>query len=160
MVRAIYPGSFDPLTNGHLDIIQRASEIFSKVYVCVADNSAKKYAFTAEERLFMAKEACKEIPNVEVIYTDGLVINKAQELDCKVMIRGLRAVTDFEFEFQLFEANEFINKNIETMFLMSSSGKGFISSSTVKELYRNNVDIKLLVPEVVLEYFNRKYSIK
>ncbi|MBE6143617.1 MAG: pantetheine-phosphate adenylyltransferase [Erysipelotrichaceae bacterium] len=156
MKKAIYPGSFDPLTNGHLDIIKRASDVFDKVYVCVADNPMKKYFFTTEERLNMAKESCKDIPNVEVIYTDGVVVNKAHELGCKVIVRGLRAVTDFEFEFQLAAANEFINDEIETMFLMASSGKGFISSSYVKDFYLNNVDISSLVPEPVLKYFKKR----
>ena len=156
MKKAIYPGSFDPLTNGHLDIIKRASDVFDKVYVCVADNPMKKYFFTTEERLNMAKESCKDIPNVEVIYTDGVVVNKAHELGCKVIVRGLRAVTDFEFEFQLAAANEFINDEIETMFLMASSGKGFISSSYVKDFYLNNVDISSLVPETVLKYFKKR----
>lgn len=156
MKKAIYPGSFDPLTNGHLDIIKRASEVFDKVYVCVADNPTKKYFFTTEERLNMAKESCKDISNVEVIYTDGVVVNKAQELGCKVIVRGLRAVTDFEFEFQLAAANEFINHNIETMFLMAAAGKGFISSSYVKDFYLNKVDISPLVPNAVLSYFKKK----
>ena len=156
MKKAIYPGSFDPLTNGHLDIIKRASDVFDKVYVFVADNPMKKYFFTTEERLNMAKESCKDIPNVEVIYTDGVVVNKAHELGCKVIVRGLRAVTDFEFEFQLAAANEFINDEIETMFLMASSGKGFISSSYVKDFYLNNVDISSLVPEPVLKYFKKR----
>ena len=156
MKKAIYPGSFDPLTNGHLDIIKRDSEVFDKVYVCVADNPTKKYFFTTEERLNMAKESCKDISNVEVIYTDGVVVNKAQELGCKVIVRGLRAVTDFEFEFQLAAANEFINHNIETMFLMAAAGKGFISSSYVKDFYLNKVDISPLVPNAVLSYFKKK----
>ncbi len=156
MKKAIYPGSFDPLTNGHLDIIKRASKIFDKVYVCVADNPNKKYFFTNEERISMAKESCKDIPNVEVIYTDGVVVNKAEELGCKVIVRGLRAVTDFEFEFQLAAANEYINNNIETMFLMASAGKGFISSSYVKDFYLSKVDITPLVPKPVLENFNKK----
>ena len=156
MKKAIYPGSFDPLTNGHLDIIKRASKIFDKVYVCVADNPNKKYFFTNEERISMAKESCKDMPNVEVIYTDGVVVNKAEELGCKVIVRGLRAVTDFEFEFQLAAANEYINSNIETMFLMASAGKGFISSSYVKDFYLSKVDITPLVPEPVLENFNKK----
>ena len=104
----------------------------------------------------MAKESCKDIPNVEVIYTDGVVVNKAHKLGCKVIVRGLRAVTDFEFEFQLAAANEFINDEIETMFLMASSGKGFISSSYVKDFYLNNVDISSLVPEPVLKYFKKR----
>ena len=156
MKKAIYPGSFDPITNGHLDIIKRASKIFDKVYVCLADNPMKKYFFTTEERLDMAKEACKQISNVEIIYTDGIVVNKAEELGCKVIVRGLRAVTDFEFELQLAAANEFINPNIETMFLMASSGKGFISSSYVKDFFASKVDVSPLVPEVVVNYFNKK----
>ena len=131
MKKAVYPGSFDPLTNGHMSIIQRASNIFDKLYVVIADNPNKKYYFTTEERIDMAKKACANLKNVEVIYTDGVVVNKAKELGCKVVVRGLRAVTDFEFEFQLAAANEYIDPNIETMFLMASSGKGFISSSYV-----------------------------
>ena len=156
MTKAIYPGSFDPLTNGHLDIIKRASKIFDKVYVVVADNSLKKYYFTIEERVEMAKKACENIPNVEVLYTDGVVIHKAKELGCKVIVRGLRAVTDFEFELQLAAANEHIDNEIETMFLMASSGKSFISSSFVKDFYLNKVDISKLVPPNVLEQFNKK----
>lgn len=156
MKKAIYPGSFDPLTNGHLDIIKRASEAFDKLYVCVADNSAKKYYFSTEERIEMVKKTCEDLPNVEVIYTSGVVVKKAEELGCKVIIRGLRAVTDFEFEFQLAAANEFINPNIDTMFLMASSGKGFISSSYVKEFFNNGVDVSPLVPKVVATYFSRK----
>ena len=156
MTKAIYPGSFDPLTNGHLDIIKRASKVFDTIYVCVADNPVKKYYFTKEERVGMAKVACADIPNVVVTYTDGIVVKKAKELDCKVIVRGLRAVTDFEFELQLATANEYIDKDIDTMFLMASSGKSFISSSFVKDFYFNNVDISNLVPPVVLEYFKRK----
>ena len=156
MKKAVYPGSFDPLTNGHMSIIQRASNIFDKLYVVIADNPNKKYYFTTEERIDMAKKACANLKNVEVIYTDGVVVNKAKELGCKVVVRGLRAVTDFEFEFQLAAANEYIDSNIETMFLMASSGKGFISSSYVKDFYNSKVDITSLVPEVVLEYFKRK----
>ena len=156
MTKAIYPGSFDPLTNGHLDIILRASKIFDKVYVVVADNSLKKYFFTTEERVEMAKKACENIPNVEVLYTDGVVIHKARELGCKVIVRGLRAVTDFEFELQLAAANEHIDNEIETMFLMAASGKSFISSSFVKDFYLNKVDISKLVPQNVLEKFNKR----
>ena len=156
MTKAIYPGSFDPLTNGHLDIILRASKIFDKVYVVVADNSLKKYFFTTEERVEMAKKACENIPNVEVLYTNGVVIHKARELGCKVIVRGLRAVTDFEFELQLAAANEYINPNIETMFLMAAEGKGFISSSYVKDFYLSKVNIDQLVPKIVLDYFKNK----
>jgi pantetheine-phosphate adenylyltransferase len=150
---AIYPGSFDPITNGHIDIIQRASKMFDKVYVCVADNPEKKSFFNVEEKLTMCKQALKGIKNVEVVYTNGLVVKKAKELKCCAIIRGLRAVSDFEFECKLAAANEYINKSIETIFLMSSAGKGFISSSTIKELYFSKVDIKPLVPPIVIDYF-------
>lgn len=155
MKKVIYPGSFDPITNGHLDIIERASKIFDYVYVCVAKNSAKTAFFSLEERVEMVAKACKEYKNVEVISTDKLVIHTARELGATAIIRGLRAVTDFEFEFQLSAANEYIDNDIETVFLMASSGKGFISSSTVKEFYQYGVDISSLVPEGVVEAFKR-----
>jgi pantetheine-phosphate adenylyltransferase len=156
MKKAVYPGSFDPITNGHLDIIIRASNVFDKLYVIVADNPNKKYFFTVEERVEMARKACENIENVEIIYTDGIVVNKAEELGCKVIVRGLRAVTDFEFELQLAAANEYINPNIETMFLMAAEGKGFISSSYVKDFYLSKVNIDQLVPKIVLDYFKNK----
>lgn len=156
MKKMIYPGSFDPITNGHIDIIIRASKLTDILYVCIADNPSKNYYFDINERVRLVKEACKNIENVEVISTSGLVIKKAEELGCQCMCRGLRAVTDFEFEFQLFAGNEFINKGIETIFLMSSTGKGFISSSGVKEFVNNGVDVSSLVPECVNNAFKNK----
>ncbi len=153
---AIYPGSFDPVTNGHLDIIKRASKLFDKVYVCIAINPSKKPFFSLEEKEIMLKDAVKDIKNVEVTYTDGLVINKAKELGAQVIVRGLRAVTDFEFEFQLAAANEYIDPNIEMVFLMTSLGKGFISSSYVKDFYQSGVDIESLVPSIVVKMFKSK----
>ena len=153
---AIYPGSFDPVTNGHLDIIKRASKLFDKVYVCIAINPNKKPFFSLEEKETMLKETVKDIENVEVTYTDGLVINKAKELGAQVIVRGLRAVTDFEFEFQLAAANEYIDPNIEMVFLMTSLGKGFISSSYVKDFYQSGVNINTLVPSIVVKMFKSK----
>ncbi len=153
---AMYPGSFDPLTNGHLDIITRASKLFDKVYVCVSVNPKKTYYFNVEEKISMCKIACKNLKNVEIVYTDGLVVKKAKELKCSALIRGLRAVSDFEYEVQLATTNEFIDKSIETVFLLASEGKGFISSSSVKELYKNRVDISRLVPPIVVDYFKKK----
>ncbi len=153
---AMYPGSFDPLTNGHLDIITRASKLFDKVYVCISINPKKTYYFNVEEKINMCKIACEKLKNVEVVYTDGLVVKKAKELKCGVLIRGLRAVSDFEYEVQLATTNEYIDSSIETIFLLASEGKGFISSSTVKELYKNRVDISRLVPPVVVDYFKKK----
>lgn len=155
---AIYPGSFDPVTNGHLDIILRASKLFDKLYVCVAINPGKKPFFSLEEKIKMLQKSTENIPNVEVIYTDGLVINKAKEVNAQVIVRGLRAVTDFEFEFQLAAANEYIDPSIEMVFLMTSLGKGFISSSYVKEFYQSGVDISNLVPSCVIDCFKEKES--
>ncbi len=153
----IYPGSFDPLTNGHLDIIYRARKLFDKLYICVADNPNKKYTFTSDERVNLIKEIVKDMPNVEVVYTCELVIKKAQELKCNAIIRGLRALMDFEFEFQLASCNAFIDKNIEMVFLMTSSGLGFISSSAVKEYAEHKVDVSTLVPMCVSEALKNKY---
>ena len=130
MKSVIYPGSFDPITNGHLDIIERVSLLFDKVYVCVAENINKKTYFTVDERIEMVRDACKNYKNIEVISTSSLIVKKARELNCDAIVRGLRAVTDFEYEFQLAAGNEYLDKGIETIFLMASTGKGFISSSS------------------------------
>lgn len=156
MRKAIYPGSFDPITNGHIDIILRASKLFDKLYVCVAKNLNKAPYFTLEERLNMVKVALKDIPNVEVIATDKLIVSVAKELNAIAIVRGLRAVTDFEYEFQLAAGNEYIDNNIEMVFLMASLNKSFISSSSIKEFYSYNVDITKLVPPIVVKEFNKK----
>lgn len=156
MRKAIYPGSFDPITNGHIDIILRASKLFDKLYVCVAKNLNKAPYFTLEERLNMVKVALKDMPNVEVIAADKLIVSVAKELNAIAIVRGLRAVTDFEYEFQLAAGNEYIDNNIEMVFLMASLNKSFISSSSIKEFYSYNVDITKLVPPIVVEEFNKK----
>ncbi len=153
---ALYPGSFDPVTNGHLDILKRALTIFDKVYVCVADNPIKHTTFSVQERVIMLKESTRQFENVEIISTDDLVVKKAKELKANAVVRGLRAVTDFEFEFQLAAANNFIDPDIEMVFLMSSPGLGFISSSSIKEMSMHSVDISSLVPPVVLSYLKKK----
>lgn len=153
---AIYPGSFDPITNGHLDIINRASKLFDKIYVCVAKNSNKNSFFTVDERLYMVEKSLTNYPNVTVMDTDKLIVEVAKELHATAIIRGLRAVTDFEYEFQLAAANEQIDKDIEMVFLMASLNKSFISSSTIKEFSSYNIDISHLVPQVVEEEFKKK----
>ena len=158
MKTAIYPGSFDPITNGHVDIVKRALKLFDKVYVCVASNPSKKYTFTNEERMNLAKETFKDFDNVEVISTNNLVINAAKSVGANVIVRGLRAVTDFEFELQLSAGNTFIDNEIETIFFMTSTGLSFISSSSVKEFASHYVDVTSLVPSVVNKALKEKYK--
>ncbi len=148
---AIYPGSFDPITNGHLDVLERALKIFDKVIVLVAVNPNKKSRFTAQERIDMIREATKNMPNVEVDSSQGLTVAYAKEHNAKHLIRGLRAVTDFEYEFQLTSANEFIDHDIDTVFLMSTAEKSFINSSYIMMMHESGVDVSKLVPESVMK---------
>lgn len=155
---AVYPGSFDPITNGHLDIIERASVLFDKVIVLIAINPHKASTFTLEEKKMMIQEATKKYSNIVVDYTEGLTLIYAKEHGACTLIRGLRAVTDFEFEFQINAANSFIDNNIDTVFLMSRKDFHFISSSTIKELYEHHVDISSLVPKIVIDCLDKKYD--
>ena len=147
---AIYPGSFDPITNGHLDILNRALEIFDKVIVLVAINPNKKSRFSVEERVAMIKEAINN-PNIEVDSYEGLTVEYAKKHGAKHLIRGLRAVTDFEYEFQLATANDFIDSSIDTVFLMSKNDKSFINSSMIVELFNRGQDVSSLVPASVIK---------
>ena len=149
MKTAIYPGSFDPITNGHLDVLNRALNIFDKVIVLVAINPNKKSRFAAEIRKEMILEALENNPRVEVDIYDGLTVEYAKKHQATHLIRGLRAVTDFEYEFQLATANDFIDSNIDTVFLMSKNDKSFINSSMIMELHEKGVDVSSLVPESV-----------
>ncbi len=153
---AVYPGSFDPITNGHLDILKRALKVFDKVIVLVADNPDKKYIFSSKERVEMIKEAIKGLKGAEVDSTNGLTVSYAKKVGANCLIRGLRAVTDFEYEFKLSAANEYIDPSIDEVFFMSHAETSFISSSTVNELYRSGVDISGLVPESVLKAYKNK----
>ena len=149
---AIYPGSFDPMTIGHLDILKRSLSLFDEVIVLIAVNNRKKSRFSIEKRLEMIKEITKNMPNVKVDFTDGLTIDYARKVNAKHLIRGLRAVTDFEYEFQLAAANEFCDSNIDMIFFMGHNDTSFINSSTVMELFENGVDVSKLVPAPVLKY--------
>lgn len=149
---AIYPGSFDPMTIGHLDILKRSLSLFDEVIVLIAVNNRKKSRFSVEKRLEMIKEITKHMPNVKVDFTDGLTIDYARKVNAKHLIRGLRAVTDFEYEFQLAAANEFCDSNIDMIFFMGHNDTSFINSSTVMELFENGVDVSKLVPAPVLKY--------
>ena len=153
---AIYPGSFDPITNGHLDILKRASKAFDEIIVLVAENDEKHSRFTVKERLEMIKGALKGIENVKVDSTKGLTVKYAKDHGAKFLIRGLRAVSDFEYEFTLNAANEYIDHDIDTVYFMSTIGHNFISSSYIDSLYSSGVDITSLVPKSVVEMYKQK----
>ena len=152
----VYPGSFDPITNGHLDVIERASKIFDEVIVLIAINNEKKSFFNVEERIEMIKESTKHMKNVKVDSYDGLTMRYAKKVNAIALIRGLRVVSDFEYEWKLAAANEFIDNSIEMIFFMAKKETSFISSSSIKELYQNQVDISSLVPKSVIEMLKNK----
>ncbi len=158
MAIAVYPGTFDPFTNGHRDLVQRAaSNIFEKVYVCVVEKSNKKTIFTASERIYLAKNSLKEIQNVEVIGFNGLLVDFAEKLQAKAILRGLRVVSDFEYEFQMSSMNKKLNSKIESVFLTPSESYAFLSSSLVKEIARFGGDISAFVSKEVKEALQSKY---
>lgn len=146
MRTAIYPGSFDPVTNGHLDVMQRAAKLFDHIIVAVAHNETKKALFTLEERCVMVRAATSHIPNVEVDTFDGLLVNYVESRSAGAIIRGLRAISDFEFEFQLALMNRKLNERIETIFMMPRDTYTFLSSRIVKEIARLGGDISSFVP--------------
>lgn len=157
---AIYPGTFDPITNGHLDLITRASRIFDRVVVAVADNKNKIPLFSLKERVQLAAEAVSEIDCavVEVVGFETLLVECAREHDAGVILRGLRAVSDFEFEFQLAGMNRHLDKDLETIFLTPSEKYAFISSSVIREIARLGGDISPFVTDKVNAALARKYS--
>jgi pantetheine-phosphate adenylyltransferase len=148
--RAIYPGTFDPITNGHVDIIQRASTMFDEIVVAVADNQTKKPMFSLDERIAMVKKSTKCFSNVKVIGFNSLLVDLSDELDANIVIRGIRAVSDFEYEFQMGYANSSLKKELETIFLMPSLEYAFISSSIVRSLLPFDGKIEHLVPHCIL----------
>lgn len=156
MKTAIYAGSFDPITIGHMDILRRACNIFDKVIVLVSVNKDKKYRSTKEERVKMILDSIGEFKNVEVDSYDGLVVKYAKEHGSKFLIRGLRVVSDFDYEWKIASANEYIDSSIEIVFFMAHSQTSFISSSAINEMFDNNVDIKELVPPAVLKAYKNK----
>lgn len=154
---AVYPGSFDPITKGHIDILKNGAEIFDKVIIAVAKNSEKNAFLTVEERVELIKKSVKDIENVEVDSFEGLTIEYAKKRNANVILRGLRAVSDFEYEMQLSQANSALSSDIKTIFMITKPKYNFISSSTIKEIYLNNGDISKFVPEPVYELLqNRK----
>ncbi len=153
---AIYPGSFDPVTKGHLDILQNAAEIFDKVIIAVAHNGEKKGFLPVEKRVELIKASIKNLNNVEVDAFEGLTIDYAQKHRAEILIRGLRAVSDFEYEMQLSQTNSALCDKVKTVFLTTKPEYNFISSSTIKEILANNGDISKFVPDAVYEYLSRK----
>lgn len=156
MAVAVYPGSFDPITYGHLDIIRRASCISDKLYVAVLNNAAKTPFFSVEERVAMIKEAVKDIPNVEVCSFSGLTVDFAHSVNATILVRGLRAVTDFEYELQISQTNRKIAPDIDSIFLTTSLQYAYLSSSVVKEVAFYKGDISEFVPPFVAEKVKEK----
>ena len=146
---ALYPGTFDPITNGHLDIIKRACNLFDEVIVAVADSRDKRPMFTLDERVKMVKAAVDGLPNVRVVGFDNLTVDLAASLEAKIIIRGLRAVSDFEYELQLGYLNNSLDKNLETVYLMPNLKHAFVSSSIVRNLLKFNGRTDHLLPEEV-----------
>lgn len=149
--KAIYSGTFDPITNGHMDIVCRASNIFDEVIIAVAKSERKGPMFSHEDRVRFAKEATKHMENVTVIGFDTLLVDLATQMKINTIIRGLRAVSDFEYELQMGYANSSINKNIETLYLMPTLENAFVSSTIVREIIRFNGKFDHLIPEEVLK---------
>jgi len=151
MRRAIYPGTFDPITNGHLDIIKRACNMFDEIIVAVADSEAKKPMFTLQQRIDMAKAATKKFPKIRVIGFNNLLVNLSDELEANIIVRGLRAVSDFEYELQMGYANASLKKDLETVYLMPSLEHAFVSSSVVRSILNFDGKVEHLVPAEALE---------
>ncbi|MDP6600360.1 MAG: pantetheine-phosphate adenylyltransferase [Candidatus Woesearchaeota archaeon] len=158
MKTAVYPGSFDPVTNGHIDVIKRALNIFDKVIVGVGDNPGKKPTFTTEERIEMFKESTKDLKNLEIDSFQGLLLDYVKNKGSNIIIRGLRAVSDFEFEFQRALMNRVVNNEIETIFIMTKEDYVYLNSSIVKEMAMFNGNVNGLVPEIVEEKLKVKFS--
>jgi pantetheine-phosphate adenylyltransferase len=156
---AVYPGSFDPITNGHLDIIYRAAQLFDRVIVAVARNAEKAPLFDVRERLTLTREAVKKLPNVVVDEFEGLLVDYARKKRAAVIVRGLRAVSDFEFEFQLSLMNRKLDEGIETIFLMTKDEYTFISSRLVKEICQLGGDVSEFVPRGVEKAMKREFGL-
>lgn len=146
---AVCPGSFDPVTYGHLDIISRGAKVFDRVYVCVLDNRTKSPLFSIEERKSLIRASTENLPNVEVDAYNGLLVDYAKHQDANVILRGLRAISDFEYEMQITSMNKNLNEEVDTFFMMTNNQYSFLSSSMVKEIAKYQADVSNLVPNPV-----------
>lgn len=151
MIKALYPGTFDPITLGHLDIIERACNMFDEVVIAVMHNPRKSCSFELDERLAMIKKCVAHLPNVKVIYSEDLTVKVARELDCKVLVRGIRAVVDYEYELAQASANMMLDEDIETVFLVAKAKYSFLSSSVAKEVAMFGGDISQMVPSSIIK---------
>ena len=153
---AVYPGSFDPITNGHLDIIERALKVFDKVIVAILINPTKKGLFSVEERVELIKEVSKDFDNVEVESFEGLLVDFLAKKDTNIIIKGLRAVSDFEYEFQMALMNNKLNSDVETVFMMTSAEYSYLSSSSVKQVAFFDGSVEGLIPSMIIEKLKEK----
>ena len=158
MISAVYPGSFDPCTNGHLDIIKRSAKLFDKVYVAVLTNSSKSPTFTVEERMELLRSSVHEYENVEVCSFSGLLVDFMRRIDSRVVIKGIRAVSDFEYEFQMALTNKALYPEVETFFLHTSQEYMFLSSSIVKEIASYNGDLAGLVHPDLIPFVKARFG--
>ena len=154
----VYPGSFDPVTLGHVDLIERAAQLFPEVVVAVLNNPDKNGLFPIAQRMEMIARACSHLPNVRVDAFDGLLVDYMRKMDARMVLRGLRAVTDFEAEFQMAQVNHQISPNIETLFLMTAPNFSYISSSVVRQVASFGGDVSTFVPQCILEDVNHAFD--
>lgn len=154
--RAIYPGTFDPITCGHIDILERASKMFDHILLAIANSSRKNPMFTLDERVELAKEVCAHIPNVEVLGFSELMANFAKKQNANVLIRGVRSVADFEYEWQLANMNRHFAQDLESVFLLPSQNLSFVSSSLIKDVALHDGDVSAFLPESVAQAMMKK----
>ena len=156
MIKAIYPGTFDPITVGHLDVIKRAAGIYDHLVIAVMENRNKKCTFSKEERKKLIEKCVDDLDNVTVVIGEGLTVNLAREMDCRIIIRGIRAVSDYESELALATANMQLNENIETVFMVAKPELSFLSSSIAKEIASFKGDITSYIPEAIIKEVSEK----
>ena len=158
MKTAVYAGSFDPITNGHLDILKAGAQMFDKVVIAVAKNNSKKNLLTVEERIQLIKESTKDIPNVEVDSYEGLTVEYAKKHNAQILLRGLRTASDFEYEMQISQTNRKLAGDIKTVFLTANPEFSYVSSSVVREILANNGEVSNFVPQPVAKYLTKKFA--